>query len=94
MTTQESDVKTPSGRLMTVNEAAKVLDLAAPTIRLWVSKKKLGHFKLGRSIRIPETEINRILKSSYVSAAIVEGEATPEAVPGVVVVTPLDQPPA
>jgi excisionase family DNA binding protein len=46
----------------TVREAAELLGLKENTMRNWIQFKKIGVIRLGRMIRIPESEIKRILE--------------------------------
>ena len=54
--------------MLTVNEVAQELGLKAPTIRLWVAQRKVAHFKLGRAVRIPHSELERLMKESLIPA--------------------------
>ena len=54
--------------MLTVNEIAKELGLKPPTIRLWVAQRKVAHFKLGRAVRIPRSELERLMKESLIPA--------------------------
>lgn len=56
-------------RLYSVHEFAKALSLKESTGRAWVLKRKVGYIKLnGRSVRIPEREIARLLAEGFVPA--------------------------
>ena len=49
--------------LFTVRETAKLLTLKEATIYRWLFDKKIRPVKIGtRTIRIPQSEIDRILK--------------------------------
>lgn len=48
--------------LLPVKEVAKRLGLAEITIRQWIQHGKIESVKLGRSRRIPETEVVRLQK--------------------------------
>jgi excisionase family DNA binding protein len=48
-----------------VPEAAEKLDLAAKTIWSWIGQRRIGVYRVGRSVRIGETEIQRILSEGY-----------------------------
>ena len=50
----------------TVDQAARELTLKPPTIRAWIKQRRLGHIRIGRSIRIPAAEIQRVLEEGYV----------------------------
>ena len=49
----------------TIKEAAKELNMSPTTIRAWVGQRRIGHLKLGRSTRIPASEITRLLEAGY-----------------------------
>jgi excisionase family DNA binding protein len=55
-------------RPRTVQEAADELGLSVHTIRAWIASRRLGHLRLGRAIRIPASEIRRIIEESTVPA--------------------------
>jgi len=48
---------------LTVDQTAKVLNLSPFTIRAWIGQRRLGHVRLGRAIRVPMSEINRLLEA-------------------------------
>jgi excisionase family DNA binding protein len=54
--------------LLTVTEVSERLNLRPSTIRVWISKSKLAHLKLGRSVRVPESEVARVIEESTVPA--------------------------
>jgi excisionase family DNA binding protein len=58
-----------SSQMLTVFEAAKSLAVKPVTIRLWASQRKIGSVKLGRSLRIPQTEVSRLVAAGYTPAA-------------------------
>lgn len=47
---------------LTVKEVAKRLSMAEITIRQWIQHNKIDSIKIGGSRRIPESEVNRILR--------------------------------
>jgi excisionase family DNA binding protein len=53
----------------TVEQAADELNLSKATIRAWIAQRRLGHVRLGRSVRIPAGEIQRVLETGYVPPA-------------------------
>jgi excisionase family DNA binding protein len=53
---------------LTVEEAAKTLNLSVACLRSWVAARKVGYLKLGRAIRIPASEIKRLVEASSVPA--------------------------
>ena len=55
------------GRLLTVKEAfIQRLNMSEHTGRAWIASGRIGFVRLGRSIRIPETEIDRLLSEGFV----------------------------
>jgi excisionase family DNA binding protein len=55
-----------SERLRTVEQAAADLGLSVHTIRAWVARRKIGHVRLGRAVRIPVGEIERLIERGTV----------------------------
>jgi excisionase family DNA binding protein len=54
---------------LTVVEAAARLGLSSHTIRAWVAQRRIAHIRLGRAVRIPAGEIDRLLNENTVPAA-------------------------
>ena len=50
----------------TVAQAAAELNLSRATIRAWLAQRRLGYVRLGRAVRIPVSEIQRVLEAGYV----------------------------
>lgn len=55
-------------RPRTVDEAAEELGLSPHTIRAWIASRRLAHLRLGRAIRIPAAEIQRVIDECLVPA--------------------------
>jgi excisionase family DNA binding protein len=53
-------------QLRTVRQVAEELGLATVTIRTWMAQRKLKYIKLGRSVRIPDSEVRRIVDAGTV----------------------------
>ncbi len=51
---------------LTVKEVSQALGLAEVTIRAWIAKRRLGHVRLGRAVRIPLSEVRRLLEAGTV----------------------------
>lgn len=51
-----------------IEETAKALDKSPKTIQAWVAENRIGVYRIGRSIRIGESEINRILTEGFTPA--------------------------
>lgn len=63
------ETRTPNGtEPLTVEEAAEALGVSIHTVRAWLGRRKLGHLKLGRSVRVPREEVERLLRDSFVPA--------------------------
>ena len=58
----------PPMKLLTVVEAAERLGMKPATIRLWLAKRKLGHVKLSRAVRVPESEVERMIEEGTIPA--------------------------
>jgi excisionase family DNA binding protein len=53
----------------TVEQAATDLNLSVYTIRAWIARRKIAHVRLGRAVRVPVAEIQRLLEQGSVPAA-------------------------
>lgn len=54
-------------QLYTTKELAQRLRLSDQTIRRWVTQGKLKAIKAGRNLRIPESEVKRMLEDQPAS---------------------------
>jgi len=63
-----STVEGALGGMLTVYEAAKILGLRESTIRDWILRRRITFAKLGRSVRIPQSEIDRLIEASTIPA--------------------------
>jgi excisionase family DNA binding protein len=52
----------------TVRETAEELGLSPATIRAWIRQRRIGYVRLGRAVRIPDREIQRIVERGTVPA--------------------------
>jgi excisionase family DNA binding protein len=59
---------------LTVKETATALGLSVACIRSWVASHRISYLKLGRAIRIPASEIERIYEESRIPARDVRSE--------------------
>jgi excisionase family DNA binding protein len=57
-----------SDPLLSIEDAARRLGLKPVTLRMWASRRKIARCKIGRAVRIPESEIERIIASSLIPA--------------------------
>ncbi len=55
-------------RPLSVREVAGALGLSESTIRSWLAQRRLGFVRLGRAIRIPVEEVERVLAQGSVPA--------------------------
>jgi excisionase family DNA binding protein len=55
-------------QLLTLQEAAARLGLKVATLRFWVWQRKIGFVRVGRSVRIREETIERIIEQGSVPA--------------------------
>jgi excisionase family DNA binding protein len=56
-------------KLLTVQQAASALSLSPHTVRAWLSQRRLACVRLGRCVRIPESEIERLRERGTIPAA-------------------------
>ena len=62
-------IQTVNRKILTVLEASVALGLKPSTVRAWILRRQIAHFKVGlRAVRIPESEIQRILSEGLVPA--------------------------
>ena len=57
-----------AGRLLTLREASERTGHRESTWRSWILKRKVPYHKVGRSIRIAESDLERLIETSRVSA--------------------------
>jgi excisionase family DNA binding protein len=55
-------------KLLTIEQAADLLGLRPVTVRMWAAARKITRCKIGRAVRIPESEIERIITSTKIPA--------------------------
>jgi excisionase family DNA binding protein len=48
-------------RLLTVAQFAELLGLKESTIRAWIARRRIGIVRLGRAIRLPLEEADRLV---------------------------------
>ena len=54
--------------MLTTEEAAHELGVKESTVRAWIARRRLGFVKLGRCVRIPRSELERIVRQGTVPA--------------------------
>lgn len=50
----------PTVKLLKVPEAAEMLTLSQKTVWQWIATRRIGVVRLGRAVRIPLAEIDRL----------------------------------
>ena len=55
-----------ANRLLSVEEAAKRLNLRPTTLYAWVHQGRIGHVKLGRALRFREQDIEECIQRGMV----------------------------
>lgn len=55
-------IKGGDNNMKTVEEVAAALKISPATVRRWVNSNKIKALKQGRVIRIPEIELERLMK--------------------------------
>jgi excisionase family DNA binding protein len=55
-------------RLLTVTEAADLLALKVKTLRAWIAARRIGCVRLGGAVRIPATEVQRLIEEGTIAA--------------------------
>jgi excisionase family DNA binding protein len=61
-------------RLLSVPEFSESLRVTPACIRRWLLERKIAHVKIGRLVRIPESEADRILGEGLRPARRASGE--------------------
>jgi excisionase family DNA binding protein len=54
--------------LLTVNEFAAALRMTPACIRRWILVRRISFMKIGRSVRIPSSELDRLITAGTVPA--------------------------
>jgi len=62
-TIYEQEIQNKIKRYYRIREAAQLFALSEKTIRRWISEKSIKAVRIGRSIRIPLNEIERMVQS-------------------------------
>lgn len=55
-------------QLRTVEQTALDLNVSVHTIRAWIARRKIAHVRLGRAVRVPASEIARLIERGTVPA--------------------------
>jgi excisionase family DNA binding protein len=54
--------------MLTVRQASERLGLRESTLRAWIAQRRIGIVRLGRAIRIPLEEIDRLIAQGTIPA--------------------------
>jgi len=57
-----------AGSLLTVPQVAERLNLAEVTLRKRLARREIAYTKIGRAVRIAESEVDRIIQAGMVPA--------------------------
>jgi excisionase family DNA binding protein len=55
-------------KLLTVPQAAAALSLQSKTVRAWIGARRLGCVHLGGAVRVPSSEIERLIEAGSIPA--------------------------
>jgi excisionase family DNA binding protein len=55
-------------KLMKVPEAAAMLALSQKTVWQWIGERRIGVVRLGRAVRVPQSEIDRLMEEGSTPA--------------------------
>ena len=58
----------PSAKLLKVPEAAEMLALSHKTLWQWIGTRRISVVRLGRAVRIPLSEIDRLMEEGTTPA--------------------------
>jgi excisionase family DNA binding protein len=58
----------PVGKLLKVPEAAAMLSLSQKTLWQWIGDRRIGVIRLGRAVRVPISEIDRLMEEGSTPA--------------------------
>lgn len=57
-----------AGKLLKVPEAAEMLALSQKTVWQWIGERRIGVVRLGRAVRVPLSEIERLMEEGTTPA--------------------------
>ena len=63
------DANTSASKLLTVPEAAQALKVSQAAIRSWILRRRIHFVRVSRLVRIPSSEIERIIREGTVLPA-------------------------
>ena len=62
-------------QLHSIDTAAERLQIAPKTLRNWVGERRIAVYRIGRRVRIPESEIQRVLEEGYCPVRLARGRS-------------------
>jgi len=57
-----SQCGSPLEKMYSVESAAKLIDGSEQTIRKWIQNRQIGYVKIKRLVRIPQSELDKIIE--------------------------------
>jgi excisionase family DNA binding protein len=57
-----------AAKLLKVPDAAELLALSQKTVWQWIGERRIGVVRLGRAVRIPQSEIDRLINEGTTPA--------------------------
>jgi len=60
--------RTNRHQLKTVRQASRLLEISPHTLRAWIGTRKVGVVRLGRAVRVPLIEIERLINDGQIPA--------------------------
>jgi excisionase family DNA binding protein len=54
--------------MLTVKQASERLGLRESTLRAWIAQRRIGIVRLGRAVRIPSDEVERLIAENTIPA--------------------------
>jgi len=58
----------PATKLLKVPEAAEILNMSQKGIWAWIGARRISVVRLGRAVRIPQSEIERLIEEGTTPA--------------------------
>jgi excisionase family DNA binding protein len=59
----------PGNQLLTIDEAARAMSMKPKTVRAWIAQRRISVVRpMGWSIRVPASEIDRIINRDIIPA--------------------------
>ncbi len=55
-------------KLLSAQKCAEMLGVTVACVRRWILIRKISHVKVGRLVRIPESELDRLIAFGFVPA--------------------------